>query len=248
VAGGGEQAAEAKRLRAEVRQAAQDRAFSLTYQPRRCLSTQALAGAEAQLRWDARRGGVVAGACLMQLLDETGQSIPVMTWALAEACRTAAGWDAGQVSVSLPGGMLHNGGLLTAVGRALAASGLPAERLEIAVPEAALAGDDEDMLFAVASLRDRGVDVALDEFGSTSGSLLVLKRLPLTKLKLDRSLVRDLPGDRDAGAVVVAATDFAHAVDVTVVACGVESEAQLGFLTRAGCDQAQGAVYGRSKG
>jgi EAL domain-containing protein (putative c-di-GMP-specific phosphodiesterase class I) len=215
------------------------------YQPRLCLQGGALRGVQALLRWPRRRGGVSAANAFMPLLEECGLAEDVADWSLAEACRQAAGWADVPLCVAVPGAHLHDGSLLAQVGLALTESGLAPERLEISLCEPALSVDPTECLLAVAALRDLGVGVALDEFGSASANLMTLKRLPLTALKLDRSLVRDLPVDREAAAVVLAAIDFAHAMDVAVVACGVETEEQRAFLKRAGCNQAQGGLCGR---
>jgi EAL domain-containing protein (putative c-di-GMP-specific phosphodiesterase class I) len=178
-------------------------------------------------------------------LEASGLVGPVVARALRDACAAAALWPEGLLSIAVAGASLEDGTLLGDVGAALAESGLSPERLEIALGEPALAADSTDALLTLAALRDLGVGVALDGFGAESASLLTLKRFPLTALKLDRSLVRDLPGDREAAAVVAAASFFARALEVSVVACGVETEAQRALLCRIGCDAAQGSLCGR---
>lgn len=233
-----------RRLRQELRQAAEANGFTLLFQPRRALANGALLGAEASLRWPRGRGGAISGG-LVTHLESLGVAGPVVAWVLREACRAAALWPFGLLSVAVPGSSLVDGTLLGDVGAALALSGLSPERLEVALAEPALGTESTEALLTLAALRDLGVGVALDGFGAESASLLTLKRLPLTTLKVDRSLVRDLPDDREAGAVVAAATFFARALDVSVVACGVETEAQRGLLRRIGCDAAQGSLFGR---
>jgi EAL domain-containing protein (putative c-di-GMP-specific phosphodiesterase class I) len=240
-----DEGAEWRRLRQELRVAAQAHAFTFLYQPRLALSDGALCGVQALLRWPRRKGGISAPSAFMPLLEECGLAQDVAEWSLTEACRQAAKWVDVPLCVTVPSAHLDDGSLLAQVGVALAESGLSAERLEISLCEPVLAVDSVECLLTIAALRDLGVGVALDEFGSASANLMTLKRLPLTALKLDRSLVRDLPGDREAAAVVLAAVDFAHALDVVVVACGVDTAEQREFLKRAGCDQAQGALCGR---
>jgi EAL domain-containing protein (putative c-di-GMP-specific phosphodiesterase class I) len=234
-----------RRLRQELRQAAQTGAFTLAYQPRRDLARDVVVGAALQLRWPRKRGGTTPASGFMPLLQANGLATDVAAWALNSACQEAAGWAHGQVCVAADSGALRDGLLLHQVGQALAASGLPPERLEIELSEPALAADTDTTLLTLAALRDLGVSIALDAFGSESASLLPLKRLPLTALKLDRSLIRDLPDDREAAAIVEAATLFAHALDIVVVACGLETAAQRAFLQRIGCDEAQGSLCGR---
>ena len=235
-----------RRLRQELRQAAQAHAFTLAYQPRVNLADGQLYGVEAQLRWPRRRGAMSPASAFMPLLAEWGLAQEVADWSLTEACRQATAWEKALLCVVVPGASLQDGSLLAQVGTALSESGLVADRLEIAITETALAGDSMEVLLGIAALRDLGVGMALDGFGGASADLMTLKRLPLTALKLDRSLVRDVPLDREASAVVLAAIDFAHALDITVVGCGVDSAEQRAFLRRAGCDQAQGGHCGRT--
>jgi EAL domain-containing protein (putative c-di-GMP-specific phosphodiesterase class I) len=217
----------------------------LAFQPRRDLRRDLLVGAALQLRWPRKRGGTSPASGFMPLLEAHGLAADVASWALNSACQEAAGWERGQICVAADPGALRGGVLLRQVGQALAVSGLAPERLEIELSEAALAIDTSDTLLTLAALRDLGVGIALEGFGSESASLLLLKHLPLTSLKLDRSLVRDLPDDREAAAIIEAATAFAHALDIIVVACGLETPAQRAFLQRIGCDEAQGSLCGR---
>jgi EAL domain-containing protein (putative c-di-GMP-specific phosphodiesterase class I) len=234
-----------RRLRQELRQAAHAHAFELMYQPRITLADGTLCGMQPHLRWPRRRGGTSPASAFMPLLAECGLAEGVADWAFTQACRQAAPWANVPLCVAVSGPSLHDGSLLAQIGAALAETGLPPDRLEIAFAEPTLMADTMEALLAIAALRDLGVGVALDEFGCASANLMTLKRLPLTALKLDRTLVRDLPQDREAAAVVLAAIDFAHALEVTVVACGVETRQQRDFLLRAGCDQAQGGLCGK---
>jgi EAL domain-containing protein (putative c-di-GMP-specific phosphodiesterase class I) len=236
---------DSRRLRHELRQAAQTGGFALAYQPRRALLRDVLVGAALHLRWPRRRGGTTPASGFWPMLNEFGLAGEVAGWALTGACAGACAWPHGQISVAADTGALRDGALLRQVAAALESSGLSPERLEIEFAEPALAADTAQTLFTLAALRDLGVGIALDGFGSETASLLPLKRLPITALKLDRALVRDLPHDRDACAIVQAAVLFAHALDVTVVACGLETEAQAAFLRRIGCDDAQGSLCGR---
>jgi EAL domain-containing protein (putative c-di-GMP-specific phosphodiesterase class I) len=238
-------AASWRQVRHDLRQASQDHAFTLLFQPRFELKSGAVCGVQAQLRWPRRRGGRAPAGAFVPLLQECGVADDVAAWSLAAACRAAVAWPGLPVCLAVPGASLHDGRLLSQVGAALAASELPPEQLQLELSEVAFAGEDDDALLALAALRDSGVCIALDEFGSASACLLTLKRLPLTAVKLDRSLVRDLPGDRDAASVAAAAIGLAHALGVAAVASGLETEAQRSALRRMGCDQAQGALCGR---
>jgi len=238
-----------RRLRQELRGAVQARDFVLMYLPRRGLADGRATGAQAQLRWPRRGGGLTPAASFMPLLQEMELGGTIAAWCLDQACRAASAWPGGQVSVGVPHAVLQDGSLAGHVATALERAGLAPERLEIELTEPALAPalDDShvETLLTLSALRDLGVGIALDGFGSVSASLLTLKHLPLTALCLDRSLVRDLPDDREAAAVVLAAARFAQALEVGMVACGVETQAQRDFLRRAGCQAAQGAFIGK---
>jgi EAL domain-containing protein (putative c-di-GMP-specific phosphodiesterase class I) len=236
---------DARKLRRELRHAVDAGSFSLLFQPRRALADGALLGGETTLCWPRRRGGSASAGGLMECLEILGLAGTVMARALHEACAAASLWPSGLLSIAVPGASLVNSTLLGDVGTALAESGLSPERLEIALAEPALAADSTEALLTLAALRDLGVGIALDGFGAESASLLTLKRFPVTTLKLDRSLVRDLPGDREASAALAAAAFFARALDVSVVACGLETEAQRALLCRIGCDAAQGSLCGQ---
>lgn len=126
----------------------------------------------------------------------------------------------------------------------LVAARLPVHRLEMVLPEGGLLAVDQDGVFALAALRDRGVGLAIEGFGLAAASLTLLRRLPLTGLKLARSLVRGLPDGAEDAAMVRAVVTMAQATDITVVADGVETERQRAFLAHCGCDIAQGPLFG----
>lgn len=238
-------AAEWRQVRQDLRQASHDQAFTLLFQPRLALKGGALCAVQAHLRWPRRRGGRSPAGAFVPLLDQCGVADDVAAWALGAACRAACAWPDVPVCIGVPGSCLRQGSLLGHVGRALADSGLPPAQLQVELTGATLEGNAMDALLALAALRDIGVGVTLDEFGSETACLLTLKRLPLTAVKLDRSLVRDIALDRDAAAIAGAAVVCAHALDMVAVASGLETEAQRQALRRAGCDQAQGALCGR---
>jgi EAL domain-containing protein (putative c-di-GMP-specific phosphodiesterase class I) len=229
---------EGRRLRQELRQAVREGNFSLAFQARRRLSDNGYLGEDAQLRWSARGRGVVQANTFMPMVEECGLTAPVTEWTLAAACQAATARQDGVISITLPGSVAADASLLMMVGDALQASDLPPERLEIAMPEDQVCGDCATTLMSLSALRDLGIGVALDDFGRAGACLIKLKRLPLTAVKLDRSLLRDMVADRAAAFMVRAAIDFAHALDVDVVASGVETEAQRSLLRHIGCDSA----------
>jgi EAL domain-containing protein (putative c-di-GMP-specific phosphodiesterase class I) len=226
-----------RRLRPDLRQAVADQALVLAFQARRGLADHIVTGAEAQLRWPSRHHGVVQASVFLPIAAECGLTRAIMAWTLHAACRAAADWPEGVVSVPIPARLAQDGTLLTLVADALTQTGLPPSRLEIALPDPG-PDDATETLLALSALRDLGLGVALDGFGRDGACLMTLKHLPLTAVKLDRAMLRDVPDDRAAAAMIETAIDYAHALDITVVAAAVETEAQRHFLRQAGCDAA----------
>ncbi len=232
-----------RRLEAEMRKALAAGAFALHYQPRLDLATGAVRGCEALLRWPARKRHMLPPSVLILAAERSTLICDLGAWVLAEACTEARRWGGTQVSVNVSGRQLQSGVLPSQLAEALDRSGLPPERLELELNEAALADDSIDTLLALSAVRDLGVGLALDNFGTGWASLAMLKRLPLTTLKLDRSLVRGLPDSREDAALVRAMIRAAHVLGLGVVAGGIETEAQRAYLAALGCDQGQGYLF-----
>ncbi len=240
-----EAAAERRRLARELAQATERQRFVLHFQPRADLATGQAVGAEAVLRWPHRRRGLMAQSALVALAEPHGLMPPIGAWALRTACAAARGWPpAWTVALRLAPSQIDATTLLGQVGTALEESGLPAERLELGLPEAALLATDTELLLALSALRDLGVTLALDEFGAAHASLGLLRRLPLTALKLDRTLLCHLPEDREDAAILRSAVAAARALGLTVIADGVETQAQRALLVASGCELGQGEVFG----
>jgi EAL domain-containing protein (putative c-di-GMP-specific phosphodiesterase class I) len=239
-------AAERRRLERDLSAAAREGRFALHYQPRVTLATDRTCAAEALLRWPHRKLGMIAPSVFIPIAERGGQIIPIGGWALRSACREAQRWHASlTVSVNVSARQLAAGVLLGQVAAALEESGLPPERLELELTESLLIDVDTDTLLALSALRDLGVGLALDDFGTGYASLSALKRLPLTAIKLDRSLIRDLPGEREDTAIVRAAIATGHALGLAVVAEGIETDLQRAFLAECGCDEGQGHLFSR---
>ncbi len=237
--------AERRRREQELRQAVSRKELVLHYQPLVSLASGKICGAAALTRWPHRRRGLVPAADFAPMAERVGLAGEIGGWALAEACTAAAGWPAQvPVSVAVSVRQLDDDALIDQVANALAASALPPERLELALAEEALVGCQAEMLLSLAALRDLGIGLALDDFGAGPASLSLLKRLPLTTLKLGGAMLRELPRNREDAAIARAVVEAAHALDFFVVADGVETEAQRAFLASIGCDAGQGALFG----
>lgn len=237
--------AERRRLEHDLRQAVQQDAFTFHFQPRFSLRSGEITGAEALLRWPHRRRGLVSPSAFVPLAEQTGLINKIGGFALQRACAEAMLWPRGTVAVNVSPRQLADQHLIGQVAAALEATGLAPERLELELTESMLLHVDADMLLSLSALRDNGIGLALDDFGTGFASLGMLRRLPLTTMKLDRSLVRDLPDQPEDVAIARAAVQTGHALGLTVVAEGVELESQQDFLAAIGCDEAQGYLLAR---
>lgn len=239
----GPDASTRRRLERELRTAAAAGAFLLHYQPRLSLATGTVEANEALIRWPDRKRGLVPPNTFIPIAEQSDLINTIGAWVLLEACREAAGWDGYRVSVNVSARQLQSGVLPVQLAMALEQSGLPPDQLELELTESMLVDGSTDTLLALSAIRDLGVGLALDDFGTGFASLSMLKRLPLTAMKLDRSLVRELPSNREDAAIVRAVIGTGHAMRLTVVAEGIETEAQRAFLSGIGCDEGQGYLF-----
>lgn len=229
------------RLQRDLASAVAGEAFVLHYQPRLELESARQVGAEALIRWPDRRGGLIVPSVFLPMAERLGLMADIGGWVLRAACAEATHWPGGcAVSVNISAHQLAGGMLLTQLAMALEQSGLDPELLEIELTEAMLIDLDVDTLLTLSAVRDLGVGVSLDDFGTGFASFAILKRLPLTSMKLDHSLIRSLPGDRQDAAVTRALIATGHALDLIVVAEGIETEGQHLLLRNSGCDEGQG--------
>jgi len=240
------EAAERRKLEQDLRAAIRQQNFLLEYQPRLLLENGRIVGAEALIRWPHRRRGLVPPNAFVPLAEESGLITPIGAWVLENAAAEALGWPKHMtLSVNVSARQLHDGALLRQVAEALERSGLSPDRLELELTESLLVDAGEETLFTLSALRDIGVGIALDDFGTGFASLAMLKRLPLTVMKLDRSLVRGVPHDREDMAIVRAVCATGRALGLTVVAEGIETEVQRNFLADIGCNEGQGYLFSR---
>lgn len=238
------EAAARRRLQRDLTAAIQTDGFLLYYQPRLSLESGAQVGAEALIRWPHHRRGLIPPSDFIPHAEQTGQIVALGGWVLEAGCREAAAWPSTcAVSVNVSARQLAEGALLGQVAQALERSGLPPDRLELELTESLLIEFSLETLLTLSAIRDLGVGLALDDFGTGFASLAMLKRLPLTVMKLDRSLVRDLPRDREDAAIVRAIIATGHALGLVVVAEGIETESQRAFLSGCGCDEGQGYLF-----
>jgi diguanylate cyclase (GGDEF)-like protein/PAS domain S-box-containing protein len=210
------------------------------------------AGYEALLRWQHPERGLVLPGDFIQLAEETGLILRIGEWVLREACRWATfigaptlGNGGLQVAVNLSPRQFNDPNLPRIVAAALKETGLPPRLLELEITESLAMRETDATLATLRKLKELGVSIAIDDFGTGYSSLAYLKRFPVDKLKIDRSFVAELPKDREQCAIVSAIVALAHALNVRVIAEGVETDAQREFLARCGCDFLQGYLVGK---
>ncbi|MCW8088233.1 putative bifunctional diguanylate cyclase/phosphodiesterase [Sabulicella glaciei] len=219
--------------------------LELHFQPLVALATGRLTAFEALLRWHHPRRGLISPAHFVPIAEETGVIVPIGEWALQEACRTAATWpDPISVAVNLSPAQFRSRTLLAAVRRALGASGLEAERLQLEITESVLLLEDSLNLRTLEELRRLGVRLAMDDFGTGYSSLSYLRSFPFDKIKLDQSFVRDLPNSADCQAIVRAVAGLASGLRIAAAAEGIETEEQFAALRAKGFDEGQGHLFG----
>jgi diguanylate cyclase (GGDEF)-like protein len=203
-------------------------------------------GAEALVRWQHPSRGLVPPAEFIPVAEESGLVVALGNWMLGEACREALGWrDDLRVSVNISGRQIAEGSLVASVARVLEESGLAPHRLQLELTETVLMDNIEDHVALMCELKELGVSLALDDFGKGYSSLSYLHRFPIDRIKIDRAFVGELPESRAGLAIVSAVVSFAGALDMEVVAEGVETQAQVDALLGLSCEYAQGFFFHR---
>ena len=236
---------ERHKLELDLRAALDNSEFELFYQPLVDLTSGQITGFEALTRWHHPTRGLVDAREFILLTEEMGLIAPLGQWALQQACWQAAGWPPDvRVSVNLSAAQFIHHDLLGCVTKALGDAELPANRLELEIAEISLLRHGDEITGVLDALRNLGVRIAIDNFGAGYLSLRHLHGFSIDKIKIDRSFIRDLPGDKDAAAVVRAITTLGESLGLTTVAGGVERADQLARLRDDGCTEAQGFLFG----
>ncbi len=233
-------------LELALRDALADGAFQLHYQPVIDIASGAIVCCEALLRWPQINGREIRPAEYVPVAEEIGLIVPIGEWVLRTACAEACRWpEHVRVAINLSPIQIRNGNLLPVVVNALAATGLPASRLEVEITESVLMQNTAATLATLHRLRDLGIRISMDDFGTGYSSLSYLRAFPFDKIKIDQSFIGDLPGGRDAVAIVHAVAGLARSLGVVTTAEGVETQAQLDQVRALGCDEVQGFLTGR---
>ena len=235
-------------LEASLRQAVERNELVLLYQPKIGIGDGRINGVEALVRWQHPTQGLINPAEFVPLAEDAGLFGVIGDWVLRAACEQARAWQQQglpplRVAVNLSMSQFRHEGLIQRVREALHGAGIEAGRLEIEITESMVMRNAEHAVKLLARLKEVGVRIALDDFGTGYSSLGYLKRFPLNSVKIDRSLIRDLPGGADAAGVTRAVVAMAHSLDLQATAEGVETREQWEFLRELGCDEMQGNYF-----
>ena len=237
-------------METNLRLALERQEFRLHYQPQVDATTGRIHALEALIRWPHPELGMISPGEFIPLAEEIGLIVPLGEWVLRTACADAVSWQQSghppvRVAVNLSPIQFKDPHLVTMVLDTLRESGLPADSLELEITEGSMMEDTEHTLATLHDLRQAGVHIALDDFGTGYSSMSYLKRMPLTRLKVDRSFVRELPETEEDRAIVRAIVALANSMSYEVTAEGVETDEQVKRLRELGCDSLQGYFFSR---
>jgi EAL domain-containing protein (putative c-di-GMP-specific phosphodiesterase class I) len=236
-----------RELEIDLRTAILGGQFVLHYQPVVKLQTGAVTGCEALLRWNHPQRGMIQPLEFIPVAEETELINAIGEWVIRQACCEAMKWPSHiSVAVNVSPVQFRHSTLALTVAAALAESGLSANRLELEITESVLTRNNLATVATLHQLRDVGVRISMDDFGTAYSSLNYLRSFPFDKLKIDRSFIDDLATGNEAGAIVRAILDLARTLKMTTTAEGVETINQERTLLAAGCDEAQGFLFSRA--
>jgi diguanylate cyclase (GGDEF)-like protein len=235
---------ERRKMEIDLREALHEGQFDLLYQPLVDARTNTISGFEALLRWHHPQRGLTAPADFIPLAEEIGLIVPLGEWVVREACAQAVKWpDHIQVAVNVSAAQFRSGKLVPMVINALSATGLAPSRLELEITEAILLQYSQSTLQTLHMLRNLGVRITMDDFGSGNSSLSYLRSFPFDKLKVDGSFMRDLDEYAVCQAIMRTVAHLGNSLGMITTAEGVETEAQLAWAVAEGYGEIQGYLY-----
>jgi len=241
-------ARQASSLRWEMTRGLEREEFTVFYQPQVDLATGAVSGVEALVRWRHPERGLIGPDDFIAISEDCGLIVPLGEWVLRQTLRDAARMNLAphcRIAVNVSFTEFTQSNLIERVGSALAASGIDARMLQIELTESILMGDPRHVIHTLEAIHDLGVSVSLDDFGTGYSSLKYLHDLPIDNLKLDRSFIQDLLGDKRRIAIASAVLRLANDLEIPVTGEGLERQAQWDWLERHGCSSGQGYLIGR---
>ena len=233
------------KFESELHEALRNKQFELHYQPKVDTLTGRVNSAEALIRWRHPQRGLVPPNEFISIADECGLLDAIGEWVLFEACRQAKAWQGEglpslRVAVNLAPSQFRLANLVDQIRRALEASGLNPQLLEVELTETAVMSDAEESIQILEAISRMGVLVSVDDFGTGYSSMSYLRRFPIDKLKIDRCFVDQMTRRPEDASIVQAIISLAHSLHLKVIAEGVETPEQLALLAKLGCDQYQG--------
>jgi predicted signal transduction protein with EAL and GGDEF domain len=245
-----EMATERVVMQTNLRRALLNEEFSLVYQPQVNAQSLELVGLEALIRWEHKEHGMISPQKFISIAEESGLIIEIDQWVMRTAMKQFVDWhekgfNPGILSLNLSLRQLKSEHFIDVLKRTMEESGFKAEWLELEVTEGQMMNKPEATISKLWELSDMGIEIAIDDFGTGYSSLAYLKRLPVDKLKIDRSFVKDIPEDSEDVAIVEATIALAKTMKINTIAEGVETDAQLAFLQDKNCTYIQGYLTGK---
>ena len=242
--------AERLKLENRLQRALELEQFVLFYQPKVDLGTGRVAGLEALIRWNDPDGGLVMPMLFIPLLEETGMIVEVGAWAMKQAVSQFAAWQAAgieppPIAVNVSQVQLKRKDFFTSVQQAIAIAGKPGHGLDLEITESMIMEDIEASIEKLTMVRDLGVGISIDDFGTGHSSLRYLTRLPITALKIDRAFIQHMATNADDVAIVSTVIALGHNLKLKVIAEGVETDEQSKFLRLLRCDEFQGYLFSK---
>lgn len=237
-------------LEKNLRRALADGEFLVYFQPKVSIYASRIVGAEALIRWQTPHEGMIMPNDFIPISEEIGLILPLGRWVLEQSCRQAKIWREKYmtdlvISVNISPKQFQDPGLSRFIEEVLQSTELPASALQLEITEGLLMGDMEVLLPVFNAIKELGVSISLDDFGTGFSSLSYLQRFPIDNLKIDRSFIREIPKNNDSVVLTRAIIAMANALGMTVTAEGVENIEQLNFLADSGCHEIQGYYFSR---
>jgi EAL domain-containing protein (putative c-di-GMP-specific phosphodiesterase class I) len=228
-----------------LRQALKHEEFQVYYQPKINLQSMKIVGVEALLRWRHPEAGIISPGDFIPVAEESGLVREIGEWVLERVCIDMKGWlvkqiDFGHVAVNLSGVQIQQDNFVDTVKSIIEKWELNPSLLELEITENILMRDVEAAVHYLTALRQLGVSIAIDDFGTGYSSLSYLSRLPINKLKIDKSFIRAVNSDKQSAEISRTIISLGHTLDMHVVAEGIEVAGQMDFLKQEGCDEGQG--------
>ena len=236
---------ERRALERDIRLALKRNEFFLTYQPQLDLASGRIVGTEALIRWNHPERGFVSPADFIPVAEQTGLITQITDRVMRTACRQLKAWEAAgvprlRVSINLSAIDFRRKDLIEMITRVIEDTKIDPTCLELEITEGMVMEGAGDVIETLRRIKDLGLELAIDDFGTGYSSMAYLKRFPVDRLKIDRTFVKDIPGDEEDAGITNAIISLGHSLGLKVIAEGVESLEQISYLHKKECDEVQG--------